>query len=91
MTALPCSLLSEGVQEGVRVEELCEVQSTILQQRTSTPPLLPRPKSKGLAHKRAEVEGGVIRPLPEVTPGQRDLQRHNYAVNVSLTDFKVMD
>ena len=75
VTALPCSLLSEGVQKGVRVEELCEVQSTLLQQRTSMPPLLSCPKGEGLAHKRTEVEGGVIRSLPEVTPGQRDLHR----------------
>jgi len=75
MTALPCSLLSEGVQKGVRVEELREVQST-LQQCTTTPPLLPCPKGKGLAHNRAEVEGGVIRPLPEITPGCWHLQTH---------------
>ena len=86
MTALPCSLLSEGIQKGVRVKELREVKSTPLQQCTTTSLLLPCPKGKGLAHKRAEVEGGVIRPLPEITPGCWHLQRHPCCEHLSLKD-----
>ena len=78
---LPCSLLPQGIQKSVGMEKLREVQSTLLEQCTCTPLLFPCSKSKGLCHKGAEVERGFIRPLPEVVPGQWNLQRE-YQYNV---------
>ena len=74
---LPCSLLPKGIQKSVGMEKFRQVQSTLLQQRTCTALLFPCSKSKGLSHKRAEVECGVIRSFPEVVPGQWNLHKNN--------------
>lgn len=70
---LPSCLLPQSIKEGVRMEELREIQCWPLEEAVAPPLLLPCPQGESLGYQRTQVQDRIFWSLPKLVPGQWNL------------------